>query len=118
LNVRRCLSPVSAATTVTDGSVVVSAGSVGSAGVVDKRPGPVLLNGFVDHPGVGEHDLETGFLQPFLDGEAHSAGDDSITVANGVDQIMVAAAMPRVWVVAMCAGADLADCPLHLDSVF
>lgn len=98
--------------------MVVAAGGVGSAGVVGKRPGRVLLNRIIDHPGIGEHDLEAGFLQPFLDGEAHSAGDDSITVANGVDQIMVATAMPRVRVAAMCAGADVADFPLDLDSVF
>ena len=98
--------------------MVVAAGGVGSAGVVRKRPRRVLLDSFVDHPGVGEHYFNPGFLQPFLDGQTHSTGDDSVTVANGVDQIMVATAMPWIRVVALSAGADLADFPLDLDSVF
>ena len=67
-NIRRCSSPVSAATTVAEGSVVVSAGGVGSAGVVRERPGHILLNSFVDRVRVGEDDLDVCFLQPFLDG--------------------------------------------------
>ena len=97
--------------------MVIAAGGVGSGGVVGERPGGVLLHGFVDHPGIGEHDFDSGFLQPILDGETHPAGDDNVTIANGVDQVVVATAMPRIRIISVCAGADIADFPPSFDAM-
>lgn len=85
---------------------------------MDECPGRVLLDGFVDRPDVREHDLDPGSPQPVLDGEAHPAANHDVAVANGIHQIMMATAMPRIRVVALCAGADLADLPRHFNAVY
>lgn len=99
-------------------SVVVTARGVGPAGIVAERSGRVLLDGFIDRTRVREHDLDAGVLQPILDRQTHPSGDHGVAVANGVHQIVVATAMPRIRVVTLGAGADLAEFPIHFDAVF
>ena len=82
------------------------------------RPGRVLLNSFVDRTGVREHDFDTGFLQPIPDRQTHPAADHDVAVADRVDEIVMSTTVPRFRVVALRAGADVADLPRHLDSVF
>jgi hypothetical protein len=97
--------------------VVAAAVGVGPICIVGERSSRVLLNGFIDRPGAGEYDLEAGFLQSFLDGEAHSAANHDVTVADRVDQIMVATVLSSNLVVAAVGGSDLAEFPTHLDPV-
>ncbi len=98
--------------------MVVATGGVCSVGIVGEGPRGVLLNGFIDRTRVGEYNHDSGFLQSFLNGQSHSAGDDDVAVANRIYQVVVSTAMAWVRVVALCAGADLADLPLDFDSVF
>jgi hypothetical protein len=97
--------------------VVAAAVGVGPICIVGERSSRVLLNGFIDRPGAGEYDLEAGLLQSLLDGEAHSAANHDVTVADRVDQIVMATVMSSNLVVAAVGGSDLAEFPTHLDPV-
>jgi hypothetical protein len=96
---------------------MAAAVGVGPIWIVGERPGRALLDRFIDRAGAGEHDLEAGFLQAILDGEAHPAADHDVAVADRVDQVVVSTVVPRVLMITAVGRADVAEFPDHLDAV-
>lgn len=98
--------------------MVIAAGSVGSVGVMSERPGCVTLKGLIHRTCIREHDLDPGSPEPILYRKSHPAGNHDVTVADRIQQVVMATAMSRIRVAALGARADLPEISLDLGTVF